>query len=49
MPASRKSKDSSNAGLLHENVLEAVVVADSFCSRFTPITDARSKVSKPAL
>ena len=44
MPEKKKSRGSQNAGLQHENILEAVVVADSFDDRFSLVTDHRAQV-----
>ena len=45
MPDKKKSKDFQNANLQHENVLEALVVADSFDDRFLPVTTNKPEVS----
>lgn len=45
MPEKKKAKDGQILGLQQENVLEAVVVADSFDSRFFPVTSNQPKVS----
>ena len=44
MPDKKKSKNAVNASLQGENVLEAVVVTDSFDDRLSPVTDHQSKV-----
>ena len=44
MPEKKKSKGLQSAGLQQENILEAVVVADSFNNRFSPVDNDQPKV-----
>ena len=46
MSNKKKLKSGQVFGLQQENVLEAVVVADSFNFRFLPVTSYQPRVSK---